>query len=164
METVHADALRSLLEKALSDSDISGVSASMGRGRFELSDSSGLDRSGAIKAAVSKVEQGLGFPLAYAVISRGSVIEEGRTPGDPGGGEDEAAQARNPGGGNLYGGQRVAFAAMGPMPFIKLSGGQIIFEGGELPDGSVLERITLDALTVKKNGQTSYHQLGGSSD
>ena len=53
---------------------------------------------------------------------------------------------------------------MGAMKFITLSSGEIVFEGGELPDGSILESINVDALTLNKNGKKSQYPLKSSHE
>ena len=53
---------------------------------------------------------------------------------------------------------------MGPMKFITLKNGERVFEGGELPGGYVLEKVSVDELTLTRNNTTTLYPLRGSHD
>ena len=53
---------------------------------------------------------------------------------------------------------------MTPMRFISLSDGQRVFEGGRLPSGHILEAISLDNLTLSRDGQTTTYPLRGNNE
>ncbi len=50
---------------------------------------------------------------------------------------------------------------MGAIPFITLDNDEKIFEGGMLPTGATLEKITLHELTLMKNNSLTTYQLRG---
>lgn len=59
---------------------------------------------------------------------------------------------------------KVISVSMGAMKFITLNSGEIVFEGGELPDGSILETINVDALTLSKSGKKTQYPLKSSHE
>ena len=58
---------------------------------------------------------------------------------------------------------QVSAVSMGPMKFITLKNGERVFEGGELPGGYVLEKVSVDELTLTRNNTTTLYPLRGSS-
>ena len=164
---VHAEQLKAFIERELDRARLRNIDIVLGAGRVELTDPSPSGNHDALQRTMTRIEENLHIPLAYTIISRDSP--------PPGGGSDARATALVPGGispdmpavspGNAPpGGVQITGVTLGSMRFISLGNGQRIFEGGMLPDGHVLERISLDALVLNKNGRTTTYPLRGNNE
>lgn len=164
---VHADRLQPLIEAELNSAQLRNIHTVFGPGRMEITDNSSSGNHGALQAAMQKVEKSVGFPLAYTIIS-----QDTPTSGDGAfrslrplvsGGISPDMSATSPGT-PLLDGVRITGVTLRPMRFVSLGDGQRVFEGGMLPGGHVLEGISLDALTLSKNGRTTIYPLRGGNE
>ena len=165
---VHAPQLKSFIEKGLHQARLSKVNLALGQGRVDLTDTSSSGNHEALQRVMQRIEENLNIPLAYTVISQDSPLSDGSNgsqgiaPLVPGGiAPDMPAVA--PGNSPLEG-VNITGVTMGTMRFISLGNGQRIFEGGMLPGGHIVERITLDSLTLSKNGRVTTYPLRGNNE
>ena len=165
---VHATQLRSFIEQELDLARLQKINLSFGTGRIELTDTSLSGNHEALQRVMKRIEEKLSIPLAYTIISQDSPRAEAAAlatePLVPGGiSPDMPATPVSPGNSPLAGVQ-ITGVTMGPMRFISLGNGQRIFEGGMLPGGHVLESISLDILTLSKNGRITTYPLRGNNE
>ena len=165
---VHAAQLRDTIEKALQQADLRDVKITLGAGRVELASSSPASHHEALQQVVQRLEEDLNLPLAYTIISQDSPLPEGAEGSQAGtqlvqGGISSDMKAFVPEKTPLEG-MQISGVTLGSMKFISLANGQRIFEGGLLPGGHILEAISLDALTVSKNGRITTYPLRGNNE
>jgi type III secretion protein D len=164
---VHAAQLKSFIEKGLDRANLRNVNIVLGAGRVDLTDTSSSGNHEALRQVMKRIEENLSIPLAYTIISRdsppaGTGGSQAVVPLVPDGIAPDIAAA--PPGNSPLEGMRITGVTMGSMRFISLGNGQRTFEGGMLPGGHVLESISLDALTLSKNGRITTYPLRGNNE
>ncbi len=164
---VHADVLKAAIERELASVKLSNVNLGLTAGRVELTETATAGSHEILRVVMEKVEQNLGIPIAYTLITQ-----------DTPAGEEAQAQvteilvpggiapdmSKTAAGDTPFDGLNVTGVTMTPMPFISLSDGQRVFEGGRLPGGHVLEAISLDNLTLSRGGQVTTYPLRGNNE
>lgn len=161
---VHAEQLRGFIERELDRARLRKIALILGTGRLQLTDPSEEGNHAALERAMQRIEENLGIPLAYTIISRDS--PRGETDGSQAlvqGGIAPDMAAASPGKSPLEG-LHITGVTIGTMRFVSLGDGQRIFEGGMLPSGHILEAISLDALILSKNGRRTTYPLRGDNE
>ena len=171
---IHASQLREVLQEALDRASFRNVSLTFSTGRIELqhipeaagAGPTGMASQAALEKLMQETEKTVGVPLIYTIISQelpsGTSPKSGPTSGAAAA-EDRNATVPTMAGTDLAK-LKIAGVTFGIMRFVILDNGQRIFEGGMLPDGNILERITLNALILKKNGRTTSYPLRGTNE
>ncbi len=88
--------------------------------------------------------------------------KEAQLSGDVSG--DALGDALGDGAVNPLGSLHVVSVTLTPLCFFTTDDGQRFFEGAVLPSGYSVEKITMDALTLKKDGAERVHDLRGNHD
>lgn len=65
---------------------------------------------------------------------------------------------------DFLGGTTVTSVTLSPLAFITTEDGQRFFIGGMLPSGYIIESITTETLTLRKNGRVATYKLRGSHE
>lgn len=175
---VHADVLKAAIERELASVKLSNVNLGLATGRVELTETATAGSHEILQVVMEKVEETLGVPIAYTLITQDAPAGE-QTQANaqaqvteilvPGGISPDLPQTAAGGGasggsGAVFDGLSVTGVTMTPMRFISLSDGQRVFEGGRLPGGHVLEAVSLDSLTLSRDGQITTYPLRGNNE
>ena len=165
---VHAVQLKSFIEKELHHAKLRNVNTALGTGRIDLTDTSSSGNHEALQRVMQRIEENLNIPLAYTIISQdsprpdSSAGSQGAVPLVAGGiAPDMPASAS---GNSPLEGVQITGVTIGSMRFVSLANGQRIFEGGLLPGGHIVEMISLDSLTLSKNGRITTYPLRGNNE
>ncbi|WP_418765012.1 type III secretion system inner membrane ring subunit SctD [Mailhella sp.] len=160
----HETDIQVLLAPALASAGLSTVKTEYLPGKIVLHGAFTPQTKAALEEAVATVQKELGVPVVFNIINDSDTLlpvkqeniyakEERQRPERP-----TPSVREEP---SVF---RVSSVSMGPMKFITLSGGERVFEGGELPGGYVLEKISVDELTLSKNNKTTIYPLRGSHE
>lgn len=165
---VHADTLKAAIERELASVKLSNVNLGLSAGRVELTETATAGSHEILQVVMEKVEENLGVPIAYTLITQDAPAGEQAQAQVteilvPGGISPDLPKAAA-GSGAIFDGLSITGVTMTPMRFISLSDGQRVFEGGRLPSGHILEAISLDNLTLSRDGQTTTYPLRGNNE
>ena len=167
---VYAAQLREVLQQQLDRAGFRQIALAFSTGRVELrhiplsreAGPTGMASQAALERILQETETSLGIPLAYTIISQ--EVSRGLGKGEvyeAGDGKDIVIRTR---GGTDLAKMQIAGVTFGVMRFVILDNGQRIFEGGALPDGQILERITFNALILSKDGRSTSYLLRGTGE
>lgn len=158
---LHQEDIQAVLEPALRAAQISTASINYLAGSLDIIGTFDSRQREIIGTVLAEVEKELALPLhtrhiGTAATAPNSVLLPTKGNAETGArtGNSALAEENN-------GTFRVTGVTMKPIPFIQLASGQRIFEGGSLPDGSVLEKISIDVLQLRRNGASSAYPLRG---
>lgn len=157
---VHQEDVQAVLEPALRAAQLSSATINYLAGSLDIIGTFDSRQREAIGTVLALAEKELEMPLhtrhiGSAATAPASSLMPTR------GKEASSALAAAGATAEATGEFRVTGVTMMPIPFIQLSTGQRIFEGGSLPDGSVLEKIGIDILKLRRNGALSDYPLRG---
>ncbi|MDD2966860.1 MAG: type III secretion system inner membrane ring subunit SctD [Desulfovibrionaceae bacterium] len=157
---VHQEDVQAVLEPALRAAQLNSATVNYLAGSLDIIGTFDSRQREAIGAILASAEKELEMPLhtrhiGSAATAPASTLVPAR------GKEANPALAAAGATAEATGEFRVTGVTMTPIPFIQLSTGQRIFEGGSLPNGSVLEKIGIDILKLRRNGALSDYPLRG---
>ena len=167
---VYADALKAAIERELASVKLSNVNLGLTAGRVELTETATAGSHEILQVVMEKVEENLGIPIAYTLITQDSAGDQSQAQAQvtqilvPGGISPDLPKTGAAGAATPFDGLSVTGVTMTPMRFISLSDGQRVFEGGRLPSGYVLEAVSLDSLTLSRDGQITTYPLRGNNE
>ena len=156
-EFCHEDDVQAVLDPALEAAGVGFVSRNYLPGKVELRGTLTPQSKKALEDVVVDVLKKLGKPVPFNIVND---AEERKPQANIYNSYGEQATKQNDAPSRF----KVISVSMGAMKFITLNSGEIIFEGGELPDGSILEAINVDALTLNKNGKKTQYPLKSSHE
>ncbi|WP_295639538.1 type III secretion system inner membrane ring subunit SctD [uncultured Mailhella sp.] len=162
----HEEDVQMLLLPALAAAGLDAVKTEYLPGKIVLHGAFTPQTKAALEKTAAEVQERLGVPVRFDIINDSETLqpaksdniyarEEERRPA-----VQPAASSDKSGGASF----RVTSVSMGALKFITLAGGERVFEGGELPGGYRLESISVDALTLSRNNQTTTYPLRGSHE
>lgn len=161
----HEEDVQVLLMPALAGAGLGEVKTEYQPGRIVLRGAFTPQTKSALEEVVAAVKEKLGVPVPFDIINSAEVPGPGKSDNIYTRQEkresSSAPSARKEESSSAF---QVTAVSMGPMKFITLKNGERVFEGGELPGGYVLEKISVDALTLTRNNNTTLYPLRGSHD
>ncbi len=160
----HESDIQVLLAAALAEKGLGAVKTDYLPGRIVLHGAFTPQTKAALEEATARVQERLGVPVPFNIVNDAEMLTQAKSDNiytrqeKPRAEQSKKAAAAPPDEPAAF---RVTSVSMGAMKFITLDGGERVFEGGELPGGYVLEQISVDALTLSKNNQTTLYPLRG---
>ncbi|MBQ3170865.1 MAG: type III secretion system inner membrane ring subunit SctD [Mailhella sp.] len=147
----HEDDVQAVLDPALAAAGVDFVARNYLPGKVELRGTLTPQSKAALEEAVMLVLRKLGRPVPFHIVNEAEEQKPQANIYTRHG--EQAAQSEAPAR------FKVVSVSMGAMKFVTLESGEIVFEGGELPGGSILEAISVDALTLSRNGKKTQYPL-----
>lgn len=162
----HAEDVQVLLIPALAGAGLDGVKTEYQPGRILLRGAFTPQTKTALEDVVAAVQEKLGVPAPFDIINSAEIPGQTKTDNiyTRQENKEKAASAEQKSDTGSASSFQVTAVSMGPMRFITLKNGERVFEGGELPGGYVLEKISVDELTLTRNNTTTLYPLRGSHD
>lgn len=161
----HEEDVQVLLVPALAGAGLSAVKTEYQPGRILLRGAFTPQTKASLEEVVAAVQTKLGVPAPFDIINSAEIPGQTKTDNIYTRQENKekasAAAQQNDTGSSSF---QVSAVSMGPMKFITLKNGERVFEGGELPGGYVLEKVSVDELTLTRNNTTTLYPLRGSHD
>ena len=156
-EFCHEDDVQAVLDPALEAAGVGFVARNYLPGKVELRGTLTPQSKKALEDVVVDVLKKLGKPVPFNIVND---AEEKQAQANiyTAHGEQATQQSDSPAR------FKVISVSMGAMKFVTLNSGEIVFEGGELPDGSILDAINVDSLTLNRNGKKTQYPLKSSHE
>ena len=149
----HEEEVQAVLTPALEAAGVGFVSQNYLPGKVELRGTLTPQNKKALEDVAIQVIKQLDTPVPFNIIND---AEEKKPQANIYNSHGEQASAKTTATAQRF---KVISVSMGAMKFITLNSGEIVFEGGELPDGSILEAINVDALTLSRDGKKTQYPL-----
>lgn len=151
IKTIYAKELQELLTAGKDTYQIKNVSPVFQEGKILFTNSPSSAEQQQIKNLMEDIQQELGFDIPYEFPTAAAAENYFPQKGS------KAAPAEQ----NKKASFSVTGVNLGTIPFITLDTDEKIFIGGTLPDGGILEQISLHELTVNHNGSITIFPLRG---
>lgn len=162
----HEADVQMLLLPALAAAGLDAVKTEYLPGKIVLHGAFTPQTKAALEKTAAEVQERLGVPVRFDIVNDSETLQPAKSDNIYAR-EEERRPASRPAASadkNDVAIFRVTSVSMGALRFITLAGGERVFEGGELPGGYRLENISVDALTLSKNNQTTTYPLRGSHE
>ena len=160
----HEADVQILLAPALASAGLDTVKTEYLPGKILLHGAFTPQTKTALEEAVAKVQAGLGVPVIFEIINDSDTLLPAKQDNIYVREEQKRPEHRMTSPQESPSVFKVTSVSLGPLKFITLSGGERVFEGGELPGGYILESISVDKLTLSKNNKTTIYPLRGSHE
>lgn len=176
----HQEEVKAVLEPALVEAKLGHVRTRFMPGVVQIAGHFDLEQHAALDDVLIAVQDTLGVPVrfeVYAELPKSIQVAAATNTSDARALEDAHKEAKKES--KLTGGLsgdvddepiqplgtlKVVSVTLSPLCFFATDDGQRFFEGAVLPSGYSVEQITMDALTLKKNGAEIVHNLRGNHD
>lgn len=161
----HESDVRMLLLPALASAGLDAVKTEYLPGRIVLHGAFTPQTKATLEKTTAKVQEDLGVPVRFDIVNDSETLQPAKS--DNIYAREEARPAPQTSAAPAKSDAadfRVSSVSMGALRFITLAGGERVFEGGELPGGYRLEKISVDELTLSRNNQTTTYPLRGSHE
>lgn len=151
IKTIYAKELQELLNAKKDAYNIKTVNPIFEEGTILFTNKPSQEEQAQIQALMDDIQQELGFNIPYEFPAAAAAETYFPKKGN------KAAPAEQSKTANFS----VTGVTLGTIPFITLDTGEKIFIGGILPDGGILEQISLHELAVNHNGSITIFPLRG---
>ncbi|MGN1037807.1 MAG: hypothetical protein ACI4P0_00250, partial [Mailhella sp.] len=158
----HESDVKELLLPALAQADMASVRPEYLPGKIALHGAFTPQTRASLEELLAGIEKKLDIPIIFDIINDSEVLYMAKSNNIYSKEEKNASQS--PSRNDSRYPFNVTSVSMGALKFITLSGGERIFEGGELPGGYRLENISVDTLTLNRNNATYTYPLRGSHE
>lgn len=162
----HKADVQMLLLPALAAAGLDTVKTEYLPGKIVLHGAFTPQTKAALEKTAAEVQEKLGVPVRFDIVNDSETLQPAKNDNIYAREEERrpAVQSANSADKRDAATFRVTSVSMGALRFITLAGGERVFEGGELPGGYRLENISVDALTLSRNNQTTTYPLRGSHE
>lgn len=147
---LYADVLQKLIDSKKEELGLENVYFSYDKGRVLISGVNTLEQENTVANIFDAINNELGFKIVYSLAQNGQTKTQGTVQKKQKNSFEEKTKELN-----------VKSVTIGAIPFITLDNDEKIFEGGMLPTGATLEKITLHELTLMENNSLTTYQLRG---
>ncbi len=147
---LYADVLQKLIDSKKEEFGLENVYFGYDKGKVLISGANTLEQENTVANIFDAVSNELGFKIVYSLARNGKTKTQGTAQKKTKNSFEEKTKELN-----------VKSVTMGAIPFITLDNDEKIFEGGMLPTGATLEKITLHELTLMENNSLTTYQLRG---
>lgn len=153
VNTVYEKELAELLRQKQAKTAVKKLNPIFEEGRIYFSGSHSREEEKQIRTVMDEISGELGFQIPYH-FAVAAIAEKKEKTAVSAKKQSTAEKQQNSG-------FKVVSVNTGAIPFITLSSNEKVFIGGVLPDGGILESVTLKELTINHNGSVTIYPLRG---
>lgn len=153
VKTVYAEELAERLKEKSLQHGLADITPAYEEGQLAFSNAFKPKEKEQIRSVMEEINTEFGFAVPYRFLSAAIAQENRKIPKR----QKAAAAAEQQQNGSFS----VTGVNMGAIPFITLSNDEKVFIGGILPNGGILENISLHELTINQNGSITIYPLRG---
>lgn len=153
VSTVYEKELAERIKEKLKKTAVKKINPVFEEGRVYFGSSHSREEEKQIRTVMDEISGELGFQIPYR-FAPAAIAEKSEKTAVPAKTQGTAEKRQNSG-------FKVISVNTGAIPFITLSSNEKIFIGGVLPDGGILESVSLKELTINHNGSVTIYPLRG---